>query len=113
MLDFLNTHNTAFYWIKGVLATAGVILLHMHMKQARKEVSFGRWLRYLCLMYFAILIAGASIEQLADMAEVNYRNMGAMVGMVLLVFTMIVSIRETRAENKVDAEALLRQIQDG
>lgn len=94
---FPQEYAVLFYWVKGVLSLVAVGLLLAHMRHVRthEALTLGRWLRYLVLLYLAVLMAGASVEQVSDSAIVSYRNLGGLVGSVVLIVAMVVSIRET------------------
>ena len=67
---------------------------------------WGQRLRYLTLLYFAVLITYASVEQAQGHAdEIASRHLGALVGVLLLVVTMFVSIREHRARSAAKSRA--------
>jgi uncharacterized membrane protein YhdT len=86
-----------FYSIKGVAALVGVLLLFWHMRSVRRRVdSLGQWLRYLTLLYVAVLMAGASLDQFTSDAPINWYNFAALGFPVLLILAMVVSIREDR-----------------
>lgn len=99
----------AFFVIKGVIGLVAVIGLIVHMNKSwdtfdvapngRRE-TIGQRLRYLTLLYFAVLLSGASLEQIKDNAEISLRNIGALGGAVLLVLTVIVSIDEARGRRR-------------
>lgn len=86
-----------FFSLKGLTALAGVLLLFWHMRSVRRGVdSLGQWLRYLTLLYFAVLMAGASLDQWASDAPINWYNVAGLGGAALLILTMVVTIREDR-----------------
>lgn len=82
-----------FYLVKGFLGVVAVVLYLAHMTMV-----FGRLrdrdqqLRYLCLLGMALLITSASAEQVRESADVNWRNVGALGMVVLLIVTAAVSI---------------------
>jgi len=87
-----------FHAVKGCVALLATVLLIMHMSAAWNLTDGrGQRLRYLTLLYFAVLITYASVEQAKDAATIESRHLGALLGVILLVVTMVVSIREHRA----------------
>jgi hypothetical protein len=94
---FPQDYAALFYVIKGALSLVATVLLLSHMREVRREeITTGRWLRYLVLLYFAVLLTGASLEQVGDEAIVSYRNLGGLLGSVALIVAVVVSITETR-----------------
>jgi uncharacterized membrane protein YeiB len=87
--------HTFFVW-KGILALIGTILLVAHMARKREPMTLGQTLRYLSLLYLAVLITGASVEQSNQDAVVNYRNLAAIPGVALLIVAACVSLYESR-----------------
>lgn len=85
-----------FYVIKGLLALLGTCLLIRHMARKTEPMTLGQTLRYLTLLYLAVLITGASVEQTNQDAAVNYRNLAVIPGLVLLIAAAVVSLRESR-----------------
>lgn len=100
MIDwFPQEYAEQFFYLKGAIALIGTITLIWHMNRSwEKFTSRGQQLRYITLLYFAVLLTAASVEQVEQGADVNLRNIGAIVGVALLVYTMVVTIREDRAE---------------
>lgn len=92
---------TEFYVIEGLLFLAATVLLIAHMSRAWSETSgWGQRLRYLTLLFFSVLFTVASVEQVHQEARVNYRNIGIIIGGVLLIVTMLVSIAEYRRHQR-------------
>jgi hypothetical protein len=86
-----------FFAVKGIVAVVAVTLLIFHMNEEWAGVpNWGRKLRYLTLLGYAFSVTYASIEQHIDGAEINSRNVFGFAVTVLLVVTMVVSIRESR-----------------
>ena len=86
--------------LKGLIALVSVLLLLWHMTQAWCCVrSIGQKLRYLTLLAYAILVAGASLEQLHEGAMLSYRHLGSVFVTSLLVVAATVSLREARGEH--------------
>lgn len=84
-----------FYVVKGVLGLLATVMLIVHMSHTwDRMVSLGQRLRYITLLAFSILVTGATLEQLQQDAGVNYRNLGAMVCVLLLVGAMLASLDE-------------------
>lgn len=85
-----------FLALKGVLAVLGVILLILDMNSRWNRVtSVAQQARYLTLLGFAVLLAGASAEQVGEGMLLSYRHLGAMIMSVALVVTGVLSLRET------------------
>lgn len=80
---------------KGLLAAASVVLLITHMQiEWRYLTSRAQRLRYLTLLGYAVLVAGATGEQLAEGMLLSYRHLGSIVVTALLCWTSYVSMRE-------------------
>lgn len=96
---FPQEYAILFYWTKGLLALVAVGLLLAHMRVVRQEtITLGRWLRYQSLLFFAVLLAGSSVEQVEEAAPVSYRNLGGLMGTIVLIVAVGVSIAESRRE---------------
>jgi len=94
---FPQEYADTFYVVKGIGALLATCLLVWHMQRTWHAVQgWGQRLRYLTLFYFAVLITAASVEQTSQHADVNLRNLGAILGVVLLVAAMVVSLHESR-----------------
>lgn len=94
---FPQEYAAAFYYLKGSVALLATLLLLHHMNtEWTASLSPGRRLRYLALLYLSILLAGSTAEQVQDAALVNYRNLAAFLGAVLLLVAAAVSIVESR-----------------
>lgn len=85
-----------FFILKGVAALVGTCLLISHMARKSETASLGQTLRYLTLLYLAVLITSASVEQVSQDAEVYYRNLAVIPGIVLLIVAAAVSLAEAR-----------------
>ena len=85
------------FTVKGLLALAGVLLLvwHMDHRWAQMKDNAQR-ARYLCLLGFGVLLAGASVEQHVDSATLELRNIGATVMAVAFFATALYSARHDR-----------------
>lgn len=93
-LDYLTRHAETFYLIKGITSlVATVALVFLMVRIWPHTQGLGQQLRFLCLLYFAVLITAASVEQVNQEAVVNLRNLGALGGAVLLNITVAVSLR--------------------
>ena len=90
---FPQDHAHFFYVLKGILAVFATALLLLHMVRGwERIVSWAQRLRYLSLLYFAMLVAYASAEQVHEAAPVNLRNIGGLVGVALLIVAALASI---------------------
>lgn len=86
-----------FYIAKGLVSLVATALLLWHMRAVKRgPVSLDRWLRYLSLLFFAVLITGASFDQVMSDAPISWYNVGGLVGAALLILTVCVSISEDR-----------------
>lgn len=86
-----------FFVLKGSVSLVAVALLLWHMRTVKRgALTLGRWLRYLSLLFFALLIAGASIDQMQSDAPVNWYNVGGLVGAFVLILAAAVSLLESR-----------------
>lgn len=89
-----------FYMLKGLLAVAATVLLLVHMTRRwpvlLSEHRLGKRMRYLTLLAYAVLVTGASVEQVHDGSLVSYRNLGSAIVSILLLVTIIISMREER-----------------
>lgn len=91
----LGVTAVEFFYLKGALSLVATLLLLFHMNRSWHQFrTAGQKLRYLTLLYFAVLFTSASVGQISDGSPVNIRNVGVLVGVVLLVVAMVVSIRE-------------------
>lgn len=92
---FPQEHAHTFYLVKGCLGVLAVLLLLFHMTMTDWDaMTWGQRLRYLALLFAAVLITYASAEQAAIGIRVDYRNVGGMVLILLIVGAMIVSIHD-------------------
>lgn len=86
-----------FYISKGLLAMLGVVLLIWHMASSWDDIAkLGQRLRYITLLWFASTITQASVHQIQVHRPIELSSILTFVGCVLLVITMIVSIKESR-----------------
>jgi F0F1-type ATP synthase assembly protein I len=86
-----------YFVVKGTIATLAVVLLVWHMNdQWSKVASKGRRLRYLTLFCFAVLVIARSGNQVHGNADIDSFAIGGMFNVCLLVYAMVVSIREDR-----------------
>lgn len=93
---FPQGYAETFYILKGLFALLGTLLLVAHMLRKTEPMSTGQLLRYLSLLYLAVLITGASAEQVTQQAPVNYRNLAVIPGVILLIAAAAVSLFESR-----------------
>ena len=94
---FPQQYSEVFYVLKGLLALVSTLMLIFHMTRVWWKINtLGQQLRYLTLLALSVLITGGSAEQLRDGEIVNYRNLGAFLITVMLIVTMVISIREDR-----------------
>jgi hypothetical protein len=97
---FPQEYAAVFYAVKGGLALVATLLYLAHMSRAwHRLTSRGQRWRYLVLLYLSVLLTVATVEQIQDRAFVSYRNVGALVGTVLLLIAAVVSLREDRRPN--------------
>lgn len=86
-----------FWYVKGFVALVATVLLVIQMQRTWSTVnSSGQRLRYLSLLYFAVLVTAVSVDQVSVGDLVTWRNLGAFFGVVLLLITACVSLRERR-----------------
>ncbi len=94
---FPQEYATEFYYLKGAVALTATVALIVHMQTVwTYVVKLGQRLRYLTLLYFAVLITYASVEQIRMNELVDSRNVASLFGVVLLIVTMAVSVHEDR-----------------
>lgn len=94
---FPQQYAHEFYVAKGLLALVATIGIIVHMSRTWSRVeTWGRRLRYFSLLYFAMLITYASVEQITLGTLVAPRNVGAMVGVFLAIAAVWVSLLEDR-----------------
>lgn len=92
---FPQEYAGQFYLFKGILAVVTTIMVIGHMMHTWRDVTtWGRRLRYFALLAFTALIAFASAEQIDEEVLVSYRNLGAVLVLLLTMVAMVVSIRE-------------------
>ena len=95
---FPQDQASTFFIAKGVLALISTLLLLFHMSMSWSRIvaegTLGQRMRYYTLLAFSILITGSSAEQYQEGELVSYRHLGAMVVTVLLIYSMVISIRE-------------------
>lgn len=94
---FPQDYAGTYYTIKGFVALAATLLVIFHMSTAWAEaMTLGRQLRYIALLYAAILLTASSVEQVSEDVVVSYRNLGGLGLSVVILVAMVVSINETR-----------------
>lgn len=85
-----------FHLVAGTLAMIGTALLIWHMNIAWPQiVKTGQRLRYITLMWFSMTAAYAAIHDIKIDRLVEVSAVLSTIGCVLLIVTMVVSIRET------------------
>lgn len=106
MLDVVQVFTRdQFYVAKGLIALLGVILLVIHMTLSVSLMrGWGQPLRYLTLAAFAGNVAFASIDQRLSDLKIRGPYLTALICVVLLVITMIVSIIEDHPRLKAKRE---------
>lgn len=104
---FPQGYARQFFVVQGALAMSSTLLLmyHMHMiwSHLMKHSNIAQRARYLTLLAMSVLITGASIEAAHDGAFVNYRNIGSLIVTLMLVVTMIISIRSDKHQYYVQS----------
>ena len=100
---FPQEYAETFYRVKGYVGLAGtlVLLVHMHETWGRVE-TLARRMRYYALLAAAVLLAGASVEQVHQGAEVNLRNIGGLVVSLVILAAAVVSALEDRHARRKD-----------
>lgn len=92
---FPQEYASAFFLIKGFLGLISTLLLIYHMLHTWQFIpALGQRLRYITLLGFSVLVTGSTAEQVQQETLVNYRNIGTVVVLTLLIIAMVVSIRE-------------------
>ena len=82
-----------FFIVKGVIGIVATVLYLVHMAKVWPTLVYlDQQLRYLCLLSGAVLVTSASVEQVQDDALVNWRHLGAMVFVTLLLLAAVLSI---------------------
>lgn len=102
MIDwFPQQYAHEFYVVKGCLALLATLGIIWHMSRTWSTVeTLGRRLRYYSLLYFAVLITYASVEQITLDALVAPRNIGSVIGVFLVVAAVVVSLREDKPHRR-------------
>lgn len=90
---WLQEHAHAFYVVKGLVALATTVLVIWHMSATWNRVTeWAQRLRYLSLLALVAVITCASPEQAADGIPVSWRNLTALLAVVLVAGAMVVSV---------------------
>lgn len=98
---FPQDYAHLFYVAKGFLALVATVMLIVHMTRTWDYVTtLGQRMRYLTLLALSVLITSATIEQLQQDAPVNYRNLGTLVCVLMLIGAMAQSLREDVLRHK-------------
>ena len=85
-----------FMAIKGTVSAVGVLLLVFHMNTEWDRMHGPQKARYLLLLGYAVLVAGASAEQVQEGLPVSYRHLASFALTVALVVVAAWSIRSAR-----------------
>lgn len=99
MTDWLFDPRIAheFYVVKGVVGLIAVCLYLYHMTIVWPGLkNLAQQMRYLCLLAGAVLTTSASVEQVREGVLVNWRNVGGMGFVILLLVTVLVSLAMDR-----------------
>lgn len=92
---FPQDHARAFYMTKGCVGIVATTLVLIHMTSTWDRVTrWGQRLRYLSLLAFTALVTFASAEQVNVSETVDWRNLGGMAAVLLVIVAMAVSIRD-------------------
>jgi hypothetical protein len=94
-MHFPQQFAEEFWYLKGVLALLATVAYITHMSRTWPQVtSRAQQLRYLSLLYFAVLITAVSVNQVTRGAVVTWQSVAAFIGAALLLGTAWVSLRE-------------------
>lgn len=89
------------FTVKGLLALAGVLLLVWHIDRCWGSMrDRAQKARYLCLLGFGVLLAGASAEQLTVGSPLELRHWGSLTMSAALAATALYSIRKSDTKEK-------------
>ena len=103
---FPQQYAEALFLLKGALGMISVVLLIWHMNRAWCCVKRpAQQMRYLTLLAYAILVAGASVEQVSEGELVSYRHLGSVLVVLLLIITMVVSILDDQHDHPTRKES--------
>lgn len=95
---FPQDQAAPFFIAKGLIALLSTVLLLFHMTKEwgrmQEESTRGQRMRYITLLAFSVLVTGGSAEQVTEETLVSYRHLGAAVVALLLLVTVIISMRE-------------------
>lgn len=98
-----------FFMFKGCFAllVCVMVVIHTHRvwEQLKRTGSIGQRLRYIALTCWVILVASSACEQVHENLRVSYRNLGAIVVLIVTMVAMVVSIREDRKRKENDASS--------
>lgn len=100
-------NGQVFFVLKGLIGVVAVLTILYNMNNSWAEfdrdpitgesVGVAQRLRYITLFYFAVLITAVSTQQATDGNQpIDWRAIGAFVGVSLCLLTAIVSVREAR-----------------
>lgn len=97
VIDFLDPYAPAILITKGALAILGVLLLIYHMNHEWSHMAHpDQRARYLLLLGYGVLQAGATPEQLEEGIGISYRHLGGLATSIALVVVAVMSIRSYR-----------------
>ena len=89
--------------VNGVLSLVGVLLLVCHMNEHWGRIGqHGHQVWYMCLFGYAVLVAGASAENLAYKVDYKIHHAGSTFMSVMLILAVAYAIRldrKDRSEN--------------
>lgn len=92
---FPQDYATEFFVAKGMVALVASLLVIGHMAHTWSGVTtLGRRLRYFALLAATSLYASASVEQVEEAELVDFRHLGVIAVLLLVIVAMVVSIRE-------------------
>jgi len=94
------------FLFKGTLGMISVIMLIWHMNQAWCCIKRpSQQMRYLTLLAYAVLVAGASVEQVSEGELVSYRHLGSVVVVLMLIVSMVVSMLDDQHNHPTRKES--------
>lgn len=96
----LNSDSSlVFYYVKGTVWLVGTLLLIVYMNLHWVD-RWGQRLRFLTFLYYGMLGTWRSVAEVHDGLPVNPLSVGGFIGAMLLVLTMVVSLREDKGQPK-------------
>lgn len=101
-LPWLQDVSKEFYLVQGLVALSATLMLLWHMNVAWDTIrDLDQQLRYITLLAFAVVLTAGSAEQVNQNVGVYWRNLGSIAVAVLLIVTMVVSVRAVRRRRDV------------